>query len=448
MSREHEAEYAVIGSLLLVNESFWKVADKLTVEDFTDAMHRRLFALIGDQVRKGEPADPITLGEIAGDAVCGYAQDCQGSTLTAANVITYAEIVQKHAEGRRLARAGDAIARCDGYEAAQAILAAVRPLQTQRIKTMTDALQEMVEALQRRYDATGDVSGVPTGLESLDKLTSGWQAGNLIIVAARPGMGKSAFALQAALAAGRTFYASLEMTAGELVERAVSNQGAFPHRWIRFPNDAPDHASALVLATSKQVARMPLLIDDSTGLGIDAICSRIRQAHMVSPLQLAVIDHLGLIELPGKFAPSELGQVTSACKRLAKELQIPVMLLCQLNRGVESRVDKRPTMADLRDSGRIEEDADIVLGLYREEQYVKAGRLAGYMECLVLKNRSGETGTAWAKSLLSCMRLESCNEPEQSAEPVGSVDTSRGFQARATQGRNAAPLSRVGAHHG
>ena len=139
-------------------------------------------------------------------------------------------------------------------------------------------------------------------------------------------------------------------------------------------------------------------MDDTSGITADACYSRIRQAHMADPLRLAVIDHLGLFDRPGKHDPSEIGLITSGAKRLAKDLGIPVMLLCQLNRGLESRTDKRPQLADLRDSGRIEEDADVVIGLYRDEYYNASGPLAGYLEAIVLKNRSGEKGTAWAKS--------------------------------------------------
>lgn len=443
MTREHDAEYAVIGALLGANDAFWRVADLLTAEDFTEAMHARIFALVAERMQKGQPADPVTLGEIAGDDVARYAYQCASDCYAPGNLLTYADLVRKHGEGRRLRAAGQRIAQCDDYDAAQALLAAVRPAQAQRIKTATDGLREMAEALQRRYDADGSVSGVPTSLASLDALTAGWQPGNLIIVAARPGMGKSAFALQAAIAAGRTLYSSLEMTAGELTERAVANVGDLPHRWIRFPNDAPDYAGARVTDACKRVVTLPLLIDDSPGLSADAVFSRMRQAHLVEPLRLGIVDHLGLIRRPGKHDPSELGQITAAAKQVAKELSIPVLLLCQLNRGLESRTDKRPTLADLRDSGRIEEDADVVIGLYRDEYYNpdKNAPLAGYCEAIVLKNRSGEKGTAWARSLLGHMRLESCDEPDRPAANAGTNGNGGGFQARGGAGRKPAEVS-------
>lgn len=443
-----DAESAVLGALLRDNAAFWQVADKIGAEDFADAQHRALFTTLASEIRTGRSVDAFTLADSHGPEVGQHAIELMAGLSSPALAGEYAGRVRKSAEARRLRKAGARIAECASYEAAQALLAEVRPRQSAALKSVKDGLREMAEALQRRYDADGSVSGVPTGLESLDTLTSGWQPGNLIVVAARPGMGKSAFALQAAIAAGRTFYGSLEMTAGELVERAVANVGKIPHRWMRFPHDAPDNASAAVLEASREVATLPLLIDDSAGLTADAAFSRARQAHLTDPLRLAVFDHLGLFDRPGKHDPSEIGLITAGAKRLAKELNIPVLMLCQLNRGLESRTDKRPVMSDLRDSGRIEEDADVVIGLYRDEYYTPNGALAGYLEAIVLKNRSGEKGTAWARSLLSMMRLESCDAPERPVDDAANDGNAGGRQARGFQSRQPRPLAGAGRRDG
>lgn len=447
-----EAEASVLGCLMADNDAYWRVVDRLRAEDFAFGGNRRLFELIGQQVKAGLPADFVTLMDLD-ESLAVYAADLGRHSGYTGNAVAYADIVRKAAEGRRLREAGNRIAECADYEDALNLLALVRPAQAAKLKTVKDGLREMVEALQRRYDVDGPVSGVPTGIASLDALTSGWQKGNLIVLAARPGMGKSAFALQAAIAAGRSLFVSLEMTVGELIERAVSNVGALdaegrpvrvPYRWIRFPVDAPDHAGALVNEAARRVAQLPLLIDDSTGLSVDAICSRARQAHMQAPLNLVIVDHLGLVDRPGKHDPSELGAITAQLKRLAKDLGIPVLLLCQLNRGLEARPDKRPQLSDLRDSGRIEEDADLVIALYRDEYYHPQGSLVGYVEIIVRKARSGELGTAWARSLLSVMQLESCNEPERSVEPASSHNRNAGFQARSFAGRKPQAVSGVG----
>lgn len=445
-----DAEYAVLGSLVVDNAAFWRVADTLTVEDFAGELHADLYRALADGIRAGKTVDPFTLADTHGDELGGYAMKLAQTQASTANVAAYADVVRRQGEARRLRRAGQVIASCGSFEEAQTILANVRPRQAQALKGMRDGLREMVEAIQRRYDADGTVSGVHTGLESLDNLTAGYQPGDLVIVAARPSMGKTAFALQGAIAAGRTLTFSMEMTTGRLVERLVANVGRLPIRWILFPNDAPDEASARVLEASREAASLPLLFDDTAGLTADAICSRARQAHMQEPLREIVIDHLGLVSRPGRHDPSELGQITTQFKGLAKDLGIPVVLLCQLNRGLEGRPNKRPQLSDLRDSGRIEEDADTVIALYRDEYYDKsdANPLRGYVEAIVLKQRQGELGTAWAKSLLSCMRMESCDEPERPAEAVGGATRAGGLRAGRGTGQGSRYQPGADSRHG
>jgi replicative DNA helicase len=437
-----EAEASVLGALMLVNEAYWRVADRLTEADFAHGGNRTLFRMIGDQVKAGKPADFVTLAELDGELAV-YASEILRLTPSAVNVVAYADIVRKAAEKRRLRDAGKRIVEAADYEDALSLLSLVRPQQAAQMKSVKDGLSEMVAALQARYDAADGLCGVPTGVESLDALTAGWQPGDLVILAARPSMGKTAFALQAAIAAGRCAFFSLEMTAGKLIERAVANMGDLPYRWIRFPvaPETPDYASGRVLEASKLVARLPLLIDDQAGLTVDAICSRARQAHMQEPLKLVVVDHLGIISRPGKHDPTELGQITTQLKGLAKSLGVPVLLLCQLNRGVESRTDKRPVLSDLRDSGRIEEDADLVIALYRDEYHNPNGPLCGYVELLIRKARDGELGTAWARAKLANMRMESCDEPERPAQPTGNADRATGFQARSAGSRKPQAVS-------
>jgi replicative DNA helicase len=440
-------EDSLLRVLMADNATFWQVAEIVCPDDFSPKA-RKLYGAIADAVKAGQSADAVTLADTLGDELGLEAVDIASKAIgVASNVASYARMVAEKGEARRVQQAGARIALCDSYAAAQALLATVRPMQTQKLKSVKDGLGEMVDTLQRRYDANGDVSGIPTGVASLDLLTAGWQPGNLVVLAARPGMGKSAFAVQAAIAAGRTLFFSLEMTAGELMERAVSNIGSIPGRWLRFPRDAPDHAMSLVTEASRKVSMLPLLLDDSAGLTVEAICSRARQEHMADPVKLIIVDHLGLIAREGKHDPSELGAITAQLKRLAKETGATVLLLCQLNRGLEARNDKRPQLSDLRDSGRIEEDADIVLMLYRDEYYTKGGPLDGFLEIIIRKNRSGEQGTAWAKSLLGCMQLESCDAPEQPIGQAASNDGGGGFKARFGANNQPRPVSSIRGDH-
>jgi replicative DNA helicase len=445
MSYDFDPQCELLSVLLNHNEAYWKVCGIVCPEDFSP-LRRRIYVAIAEAVKAGETADFITLGNTLGDEVGAEARQIQCNVAVSYKAVeSYARFVAEAGEKKRVREAGGRImATASTYTEAQSILAQDRPQQMAGVKSVKDGLSEMVETLQRRYEADGSVTGIPTGVESLDAMTSGWQAGNLVVVAARPGMGKTAYALQCAIGAGRTLFVSLEMTAGELMERAVANVGQLPQRWMRFPKEAPDHALTLITEASRKASVLPLQIDDTAARSVDAISSIARQAHEVEPLRLIVVDHLGLVGREGRHDASELGAITAQLKRLAKELKVTVMLLCQLNRGLEARTDRRPLLSDLRDSGRIEEDADVVLALYRDEYYSPDGPLAGYLELILRKNRSGELGTAWAHARLSQMRLETCDEPERSAGAPASNNGSGGFAARFAKGGQSRPMAMVG----
>ena len=418
-----EAEEAVLGGIMLKPESFWQAADMLAAEDFTTSQHRALFSAIREMLTDGRDVDAITVGQhdkrLSADWLVGLV--C--NTPSAANVRGYAEIVQKSSEVRRLKMAGGRIAGCQSFAEAQTILAEVRPQNATRLATMKQAAKAMYDEIVRRYDHTGELVGVDTSIDGLNEFTGGFKGGNLYVIAARPSMGKSAFANQAAIKAGRAYISTLEMSKQQLAERATANLGNFPYRWLTNPKaEDSEPVWERLTAVIPQVNALDWVIDDSSGITADTICARIRQSHMASPLSVAVIDHLGIISRPSRNDAAELGQITTMLKALAKDLDIPVVLLCQLNRKVEERADKRPQLSDLRDSGRIEEDADVVVFLYRPEYYNLEP--AGFVEFIVAKNRDGATGSAWASSRLSNMRLESCEAPEYTPKRESNV---RGF---------------------
>jgi replicative DNA helicase len=406
-----EAEEAVLGGIMYKPESFWLVADMLTPEDFTISKHRALYAVIREMLSDGKDVDAITVGQYDTRFSADWLIGLSVNTPSAANVRGYAEIVQRSSELRRLKLAGGRIAGCQSFTEAQTILAEVRPQNAAKLATMKQAAKAMYDEVVRRYEHTGELVGVDTSIDGLNEYTGGFKGGNLYVIAARPSMGKSAFANQAAIKADRAYISTLEMSKQQLAERATANIGNFPYRWLTNPKaDDSEPVWERLTAVIPQVNALDWVIDDSSCITADTICARIRQSHMISPLSLAVIDHLGIISRPNKNDSAELGQITTMLKALAKDLNIPVVLLCQLNRKVEDRVDKRPQLSDLRDSGRIEEDADVVVLLYRPEYYNLEP--TGYVEFIVAKNRDGETGSAWAESRLSNMRLESCQQPE------------------------------------
>lgn len=413
-------EDSLLAVLMSHNETFWQVCEIVCPGDFSPK-GRKIYAAISDAVKANEPADVVTLGDVLGNALGSEALDIASHAAgSAANVLTYARLVSERGEAKRVREAGQRIALAGSYAEAQTLLAEVRPHQSARLKSVNDGLIEMMEALQRRFDANGDVSGVATGLASLDALTGGWQPGDLIGVGGATSSGKTAFALQSAIAAGRTYYVSLEMMASQLLERAVANLGQLPYRHIRFPKEAPEDALAALYAAVAMAKDLRLAIDDEPGLTIEQISSRARQLHMQEPLSMVVVDHLNLVRRPRKNDAAELGEIAIALKNLAKDLGIPVMVLVQLNRSNASRTDRRPELGDFRNSGEIEEALDTAVMVYRDEYYAPNGPLAGYAEFIIRKQRQGERNvTAWAKSYLSEMRFVSCDEPEQQESQQG-----------------------------
>jgi replicative DNA helicase len=428
----------VVGGLLLNSAAYWRIAGLVTEQDFPPSL-RALFAYIRNELNAGRTPDAVTA---EGDGFAG-AINLASSVFSVANIEAYAKLVAEDGERRRVREAGKRIALASSYAEAQSLLAEVRPQQTARLKTALDGLHEMMDALQARFEGDGVVTGTPTGLESLDRITGGWQAGDLIGLGGSTSMGKTAFALQSAIAAGRCYYVSLEMMASQLLERVVSNVGRVNYRTIRFPREAEESDLRRLYEAARIAKTLPLTIDDKPGLTLDQIAASARQLHMADPLKLIVVDHLNLVRRPRKNEAVELGEIAMGLKNLAKDLGVPVMVLVQLNRGVGK---ERPELGAFRNSGEIEEALDTGLFVYRDEYHNPDGPLKGYAELIVRKQRQGERNvTAWAKSYLAQMRFESCDEPiELSAATSSATDRRGGFASRfpARRESRAIPLAR------
>lgn len=425
----------VLGGLLLDSSAYWRIADKVRAEDFPGE-YRALFVRIAEAAKAGKAYDAVD----ATDDGFDFAFELTNTVFTVANIEGWASRVAQSSEVARVRDAGARIAQCDGYNEALALLSAVRPQQATRVKSVKDGLHEMLDALQARYNAGGRVTGVPTGVESLDDLTSGWQPGNLIVLVGETSMGKSTFALQSAIAAAlwgkdhgkSVLYFSLEMTAGELTERAVANLADFPLRWLTCPDDAPDYANVRLEAGAGLLSELPLMIDDQCGISVDDVVSRATQIHMQSPLALVVVDYMHILNRPRRNDVAELGAIATSLKNLSKTLGVPVMALHQLNRGnATAGRDRRPTIFDIRASGEIAETANTVIAIYRSE----IGRpdfapLRGTAEVLVLKQRQGRRDVrAWMTSKLANMRFESANAPEGYDDTITRDNESAGTAA-------------------
>lgn len=246
------------------------------------------------------------------------------------------------------------------------------------------------------------------GIPALDRLAGKLMPGRLHVVAARPKMGKSAVLCALMAGGARGWVSSLEMTTMEIGRRLVARLGRASMRWIDAVGTKPDEEEAAIYAGMERAAGLPIAIDDTPGLTIEALCSRIRQAHLQEPLAWAVVDHIGLLRFPGKQNHVlEVGMATKRLKALAKDLGIPVVVACQLNRGVEQRSDKRPHLSDLRDSGNIEEDADQVVMLYRHDYYCPDDEQnRGLMSFLLRANRHGPSGEETVACDLERMQFE------------------------------------------
>lgn len=452
----------VIGGLLLPGEqaAYWRIADIVKPEDFPRE-YRQLFARIAAAAEAGEDFDAVTA------EMEGFEGAITLSNYTAGNayIEEYARRIAGASETAKIQAAGQRIALCDTYAQAQDILAGVRPEQTEQIKTAEDATREMVEQLQVRYNAGGSVTGVPTGIESLDELTSGWQPGNLIVLVGETSMGKSTLALGHALAAAKYAekrgmqvpYFSLEMTAAELAERAVANLADFPLRWMTQPSCAPDYAMDYVQRGSRALLELPLLIDDRCGLSLELIVSRATQLHMRKPLAAVFVDYMHIMARPRRNDVAELGAIATGLKNLSKTLAVPVVALHQLNRSNANSDSRRPTLFDIRASGEIAETANTVIAIYRSEvARPNYEPLKGYAEVLILKQRQGRRDVrAWMRSKVANMRFESCEAPEgydetitkdldQSAGSAANAGGAGGVTTRLRTSRQPSPLSRAG----
>lgn len=411
-----EAEKSVLGGMLLSKDAIADVVEILKGHDFYQPAHETVYRAIVDLYTKGEPADPITVaaeltrtGDIARAGGMPYLHTLVQAVPTAANAEYYAEIVHERAVLRRLVEAGTRITQM-GYAAegdiddivnnAQAEIYAVTEQRTSEdylpLSGIMEGALDEIEAIGSR---SGAMTGVPTGFTDLDSLTQGLHPGQLVIVAGRPAMGKSTLALDFARSAsvknrlpGVVF--SLEMGRNEIAMRLLSAEARVALHHMR-SGAMTDDDWTRVARRMPDVSAAPLYIDDSPNLTMTEIrakCRRMRQRHGI---RYVVIDYLQLMQSgAAKRAESrqqEVSDMSRNLKLLAKELEIPVIALSQLNRGPEQRADKRPMVSDLRESGSIEQDADMVILLHREDAYDKESPRSGEADVIVGKHRNGPT---------------------------------------------------------
>ncbi|ANZ17499.1 replicative DNA helicase [Streptomyces noursei] len=413
-----DAEQSVLGGMLLSKDAIADVVEVLKGEDFYRPAHELVFQAILDLYAKGEPADPITIaaeltkrGEIARVGGASYLHTLVQSVPTAANAEYYAEIVHERAVLRRLVEAGTRITQM-GYAAdgdvdeivnkAQAEIYAVTEQRTSEdYLPLGDIMEGALDEIEAIGSRQGQMTGVPTGFTDLDALTNGLHPGQMIVIAARPAMGKSTLALDFARACSiknnlPSVIFSLEMGRNEIAMRLLSAEARVALHHMRSGSMTDDDWTRLA-RRMPDVSAAPLYIDDSPNLSMMEIRAKCRRLKQRNELKLVVIDYLQLMQSGGsKRAESrqqEVSDMSRNLKLLAKELELPVIALSQLNRGPEQRTDKKPMVSDLRESGSIEQDADMVILLHREDAYEKESPRAGEADLIVAKHRNGPTAT-------------------------------------------------------
>ncbi len=414
-----EAEQAVLGGTMLVADAWDKIADRLIAEDFYRKDHRLIFQAISELVARNQPCDVLTIGEwfqhhgktdeIGGAA---YLIELAENTPGAANIRAYADIVREKSILRQLIDAGISTAEeayhpdgrhsRDLLEAAEQRVFAIAETGARGRKSYTsmpDTAREVLRILHERYENRGQLTGLSTGFVDLDRWTSGLQGSDLVVVAARPSMGKTSLALNiaehAALSDKKSvLFFSMEMSVTQLGFRLVSAIGRIDQTHLRNGDIAEEDWPRVTQAMSL-LGKAKIFIDDTAALAPNEIRARARRIQREHGLGLIVIDYLQLMQVPGnkENRATEISEISRGLKALAKELNIPVVVLSQLNRSLEQRTDKRPMMADLRESGAIEQDADVILFIYRDEYYHKDSTDKGLAEIIIGKQRNGPTGT-------------------------------------------------------
>ena len=413
-----EAEQAVLGAMLLKPDAVTTAAEELSADDFYRETHRLIFEAMMELKERTEPVDLVTLTEqlkkadklakIGGIPALSLIAN---SVPTAANVHYHARIVHEKAQLRSLINAATEIAGA-AYESAdevedimdnaeKRILAVSSGKRSKDFVPLQEILLDTLEQIDARYNNKGSITGLPTGFTELDHLTAGLQKSDLILVAARPSMGKTAFTLNIAAhvvlrAREPVAFFSLEMSKEQLVQRLLCSEGRIDSQHLRV-GELEEKEWGDLIDTANRLSAAPLYIDDTPGITVMELRSKARRLKAEHGLSLIVIDYLQLMQgrasKNGDNRQQEISEISRSLKALARELNVPVIALSQLSRSVESRQVKRPMLSDLRESGSLEQDADIVMFLYREDYYDPETENKNITEVIIAKHRNGPVDT-------------------------------------------------------
>ena len=413
-----EAEQSVLGGLLLDNQSWDRIADIVTADDFYRREHRLIFNAISALCGESSPADVVTVsewlersGEIEPAGGLAYIGSLANNTPSAANIVAYAAIVRENSVMRELVRAasdiGNLVYSPDGRSATELLDIAEKRIfdinekghRRGEFQPLNTLLSKAVDRIDQLFRSQSSITGVATGFNDLDDMTSGLQPSDLVIIAGRPSMGKTSLAMNMAenAAVGHKIPVavfSMEMPGTQLALRMMASLGRINAHRVRTGKLDDDDWPRLTSAVSL-LNEAPIFIDDTPALTPMELRARARRLKREHGLGLIIIDYLQLMqstERNEENRATEISNITRALKGLAKELDVPVIAMSQLNRSVESRQDKKPVMSDLRESGAIEQDADVILFIYRDEVYNKESPVKGTADIIIAKQRNGPIG--------------------------------------------------------
>ena len=413
-----EAEQSLLGGLMLDHASWDKIADVVAEQDFYRKDHQLIFAAIAALAEQASPCDVVTVsefldnrGELDQAGGLEYLATLANETPGAANARSYARILRERSMLRSLISAGNEISGAafstDGRTASEIVDEAERLVfeiaesgarARAGFKPLKQILPAAVDRIDLLHQSDGDITGISSGFAEFDKLTAGLQGGDLIVIAGRPSMGKTTLAVNIAENASigsqiPTAIFSMEMPSEQLAFRMISSLGRVNQTHLRTGN-FPDEDWSRINTAVQLMSEAPIFIDDTAGLSPTEIRARARRLQREHGLGLIVVDYLQLMIVPGnkENRATEISEISRSLKALAKELSVPIIALSQLNRSVEQRTDKRPVMSDLRESGAIEQDADLIIFIYREEVYNQDTPRKGIADISIAKQRNGPIG--------------------------------------------------------
>ncbi len=425
------AEQSVLGGLMHDANVWDDLADRLVPEDFYRHEHRLIYGALADLAKRYQPLDAVTvsehlgsLGKLVESGGLPYLAELVQDTPGSANILAWADIVRDHSIRRQLIRAGSAIIEQgyakDGSDTGDLLDKAEREVfqiaerrrHNDKVGVqVADLVGEAVEAIQKRCDG-GETGGLPTGLLRFDQRTTGLHPGDLVIVAGRPAMGKTSLAMNwvehaAMLEKVPAAVFSMEMPAIQLAQRLISSHGRINQQGLR-TGELSKEEWARINSAATTLRESVIIIDDTPALSPTELRARARRMKRESNIGLIVVDYLQLMQIPNsrENRTNEIAEISRSMKALAKELSLPILALSQLNRSVEQRDNKRPRMSDLRESGGIEQDADLIVFIYRDEVYNPDSVDKGVAEVIIAKQRNGPTGSIRSAFLGQYTRFE------------------------------------------